>query len=144
MWNSEGPDRDHHPPNFYQNGLARDCLLYIFGKSETRGQTLSGICWTVKVLRGSIFFQLSPAWFGKGLAWRPFQNKWGHEENLSRICWKVLVLTGAIIFQTFTNMVWQGIALGTMLVEVRPGKNLIRNVLESDGPNKDNHFPNFH
>ena len=73
-----------------------------------------------------------------------FAKKRSRETNLPGICGKVMVLIGAIIFQTFTNIVWQGIALGTMFVKVRRVmKTLIMNMWKSDGPNRGHHFQNF-
>ena len=47
-----------------------------------------------------------------------------------------MVLTRAIASQTFANVVWQGIVLGTILGKMRPRKNLIRNMLKSDGTDR--------
>ena len=41
-------------------------------------------------------------------------------ETLSGICGFVMVLTRIIIFQIVPNMVWEGIALGTILEKVKP------------------------
>ena len=55
-----------------------------------------------------------------------------------------MVLIGATIFQIFTNMVGQGIVFGTISGKVRTWKNLIRNMWQSDGPDRGHHFPNIH
>ena len=41
-------------------------------------------------------------------------------QTLSGICGLVMVLTRIIIFPTVPNMVWEGIALGTILEKVQP------------------------
>ena len=40
-------------------------------------------------------------------------------------------------------MVWEGIALGTILEKVKPRKKLIRNLHGHDGSDKKHHFANF-
>ena len=50
----------------------------------------------------------------------------------------------AMHFTTFTNMVGQGIVLGTVLETVRPDKKWIGDMWKSDGPDRGHHLPNFY
>ena len=49
-----------------------------------------------------------------------FEKSEARKKTLSGICGKVMVLIGAIIPPTLTNVVWQGIFLGTIFEKMRP------------------------
>ena len=50
MWICDGPGKGHHFSHFSQYDLVRNVLGTIFGKSEAKRKTLSGICGFVMVL----------------------------------------------------------------------------------------------
>jgi hypothetical protein len=56
---------------------------------------------------------------------------------------KLVALSGGISFQTFPNMVWQGVAFGSILRKVGPRRKLVRNLCKIAGPAKGHHFSNF-